>query len=129
MRLYKYNDILQLLNLILAISIPILCLCFYKIIREKKFLILTLIIFTDLIILLLNIKYKHDEIPNIDDIFMILIGIKLLFLYYLQYEYNKGIFKFLLPIVCTILLLLTLKYGSISLNQIYDICLDIVVIN
>lgn len=129
MRLYKYNDILQLLNLILAISIPILCLCFYKIIREKKFLILTLIIFTDLIILLLNIKYKHDEIPNIDDIFMILIGIKLLFLYYLQYEYNKGIFKFLLPIVCTILLLLTLKYGSISLNQIYDICLDIVVMN
>ena len=129
MRLDQYNDFLKLFNTIILISIPILCLNLYKIVKDKKLIFITVIFFIESLFIIVMKLDKFLIIENINDLYLGILILKLFLLFYLEYKINRGLLKHIATLLSIFILLYTLQYESIYMSKIYNIITSIMIVN
>ena len=95
MNLYKFNNIFQLIGIILNITIPIISLFFYKVLKEKKFILLATIFLLENIAIILdnNINFISKYIYVI---YFASILSKIIIVYMNQYKSKHFILKYII---------------------------------
>ena len=129
MRLNQYNEIIQLFNTILVMAIPILCLYMFKIIKEIRFIIISIIFFVEMVCEVMVLKKITNIIPNIQDMLLLLLIFKLMTIYYIEVRFNRGIFRYLGSILSTLGIIYMLKFSSLNFIKVYNIGLNLILLN
>ena len=127
MNLYKFNNIFQLIGIILNITIPIISLFFYKVLKEKKFILLATIFLLENIAIILdnNINFISKYIYVI---YFALILSKIIIVYMNQYKSKHFILKY---IILSPLIIMFIYLDIIGLSyrlKSYDIVLNMIIL-
>lgn len=129
MYLDEYTQLLYLLKIITNIAIPLLLISTYKILKHKNVLLFALLFFIELLVMQLQL-YNINKITNhINEIFLILVLIKLFIVFHIKMKSKGGLTKYIIPMIFTIVLVYMAFYASIMLIKIYDISINIYVLN
>lgn len=129
MPLNEYGELLYLLEIITNIAIPILLISIYKTSKDKSIFFIILLFFSELVIMQLRVYNISLIIKHTNYIFFILVLLKLFILFYIKTK-SKGSFKkYIVPIIFTIVLVYTEIYGSITIDIIYEILINLCILN
>lgn len=129
MYLNEYSELLYLLNVITNIAIPLLLISTYKISKDKSMLLFSSLFFLQLLMMQVEL-YNINKITNyINKIFLILLLIKLFIIFYIKMKSKEGLKKYIITIIFTIVLTYIGLYGHIILIKIYDISMNIYILN
>lgn len=129
MILNEYGELLYLSKIITNIAIPVLLIFIYKTSKDKSmFLILPLFILELLIIQLK--QYNIRSIMNYTaEISSVIIFLKLLILFKIKIKSKSNLKKYIIPIVFTIGLVYTSHYGSMTMDGIYEILINLCILS
>ena len=127
MNLYKFNNIFQLIGIILNITIPIISLFFYKVLKEKKFILLATIFLLENIAIILdnNINFISKYIYVI---YFALILSKIIIVYMNQYKSKHFILKYIILSPLIIMFIYLDIIGSFYRLKSYDIVLNMIIL-
>ena len=129
MSLNEYGELLDLLRIITNIAIPLLFICIYKISKDKSILLIIILFFSELLVIQLKIYNISKIIDFTNEIFFILVLLKLLILFYINTKSEGSFKKYIVPIIFTIGLAYTIFYGSMIMARIYEILINICILN
>lgn len=129
MYLSEYSELLYLLETITNIAVPLLLISVYKISKDKNLLLITLLLFLELLVMQLG-SYDIIQIRNyINEVFFASTFIKIFTLFYVKRK-SKGKFKkYKIPIIFTIGLVYIVFYNVTILNRVYEILIDLCILN
>ena len=129
MSLNEYGELLYLLRIITNIAIPLLFICIYKISKDKNILLIILLFFSELLVIQLK-AYNISKIMDfINEIFFILVLLKLLILFHINTKSEGSFKKYIVPIIFTMGLVYTIFYGSMIIDRIYEILINVCILN
>lgn len=129
MPLNEYGELLYLLEIITIIAIPILLISIYKISKNKGIFFIILLFFSELAIMQLRVYDVSLIIKYTNHIFFILVLLKLFILFHIKAK-SKGSFKkYIVPIIFTIVAAYTEIYGSMIIDTIYEISINLCILN
>lgn len=129
MPLNEYCELLYLLEVITNIAIPILLISIYKISKDKSIFFIILLFFSELVIMQLRVYNISLIIKHTNHIFFMLVLLKLFILFHIKTK-SKGSFKkYIVPIIFTIVVVYTETYGSITIDMIYEILINLCILN
>lgn len=129
MPLNEYGELLYLLEIITIIAIPILLISIYKISKNKGIFFIILLFFSELAIMQLRVYDVSLIIKYTNHIFFMLVLLKLFILFHIKAK-SKGSFKkYIVPIIFTIVAAYTEIYGSMIIDTIYEISINLCILN
>ncbi|MCC3867253.1 PAS domain-containing sensor histidine kinase [Terrisporobacter mayombei] len=129
MILNEYGELLYLLKIITNIAIPLLLIFIYKISKDKNILLILPLFFLDLLIMQLK-EYNIRLIMNYaTEISSIVIFLKLLILFQIKIKSKSSLKKYITPLIFTIGLVYTVLYGSMTMDVIYEILINLCILS
>lgn len=129
MYLKEYGELLYLLEIITNIAIPLLLMSTYKISKDKNILLIILLFFLELLIMQMKVDNINKITNYINEIFLILVLVKLFIIFRIKMKSKGSLKKYSIPIIFTILLVCVEFYGSMMGSKIYDILINLYILN
>lgn len=129
MSLKEYGYLLYILVIVTNVAIQLLSISIYRILKNKYILFIVLLIFCEIIIMQLSLYNASPTINHINEVFLVLPLIKLLILFYINAKSKRKLKKYAIPILLTFVLIYIGFYGSIMTNKLYEILLNLCILN
>lgn len=129
MSLNEYRELLYLSEIITNIATLLLLISIYRILKDKNILFIVLLFLGELLIIQLYVYNISPIINYINEVFLVLPLIKLLILFYINVKSKGNMKKYIIPIILTFVIIYIGFYGSMLMNRIYEICINLCILN